>query len=400
MRASSRAFVGWAIVILSGCAPAEVQRQTVRDSAGVRIIDNHRPAWSTDEGWRLDSAPTLDIGDGEQLHEIGPMFRARDGRIVAAHGSVPEILVFSPHGELLTRFGRRGRGPAEFLEISRMMVAGSGDSILVFDINQNRISVFDINGRLGRSGPASPDGEQVIVDGIFDDRSYVVTTPSFPDLNARGLVRPPRELRRRTPDGASQDLMRLPGMERFYQELPSGQIDFRTPFFGHASHVVVWRDRLVWAATDNFRIHVHSADGTLRMVFGKDHPTRGLEPREVEPLIEQQVSAVRDESRRPEVRRVLGSIPLGTVPAFGATPARGFPLLIDDGGNIWVAEFTFPGDDRNSRLVFDSTGTWLGSVELPPRFAPRHIGMDFVLGRARDSLDVEHIRLYPLRRKR
>ncbi len=38
----------------------------------------------------------------------------------------------------------------------------------------------------------------------------------------------------------------------------------------------------------------------------------------------------------------------------------------------------------------------LGVVETPPRFQISQIGSDFMLGRWRDELGVEHVRMYEL----
>ena len=46
--------------------------------------------------------------------------------------------------------------------------------------------------------------------------------------------------------------------------------------------------------------------------------------------------------------------------------------------------------------MFDPEGRLLGSVQMPERFRPTHIGADFVLGVARDEMDVERVRLYTL----
>jgi hypothetical protein len=48
--------------------------------------------------------------------------------------------------------------------------------------------------------------------------------------------------------------------------------------------------------------------------------------------------------------------------------------------------------------VFDPSGIWLGTVTLPARFNPMDIGKDYVLGLWRDEDDVEHIRIYRLRK--
>jgi hypothetical protein len=388
------------MVLMIGCDGKESDGNVVLDSAGIRIVENRQPAWSDGSAWLLDSAPTVEIGGRESLSQIGRTLRLPDGRIVVVHGGGSEILVYSPQGQLDARFGRRGSGPGEFQEIARLFVVGGGDSIMVYDYSQNRLSIFDTRGSLGRTEHASPDGTPAFIEARFDDGSFLVATPTPPTLEVRGLVRPPRILWRRTADGHSQQLVQIPGTEMFYQEMPNGQVDFRTPFFGHTSHYAVWRDRLVWAATDAFRIHVHASDGTPLLLIDREIAGRKVTSADVEPLIEKQVMTVKDEDSRPVVRRLLHNMPTSTVPALGAAAGNGPALLVDDEGNIWVAEYTLPGNVRNSRIVFDSGGAWLGSVLFPPGFAPAQIGADYVLGKARDSLDVEHVRLYTLRKPR
>jgi len=103
---------------------------------------------------------------------------------------------------------------------------------------------------------------------------------------------------------------------------------------------------------------------------------------------------------RATVRRLLRNIPSGaTAPAFGWPTwarARGRAIDVDDEGNLWVVNHFLPGEELNRRTVIAADGTWLGNVDLPPTFAPTHIGGDFVLGTWTDSLDVEHVRLYRL----
>lgn len=400
METSPRWSIYCAAFIVVGCQSTESDGNVVRDSAGIRIVENRHAVWSDDEGWRLDSSPALDIGSRETLSQLGQTFRLRDGRIVVAHAGGNEILVYSAQGQLLARFGRRGAGPGEFQDISRTFLVGQGDSIMVYDYTQNRVSVFDTQGKLGRSERASPDGTPAFIEGVFDDGSFLIVTPTPPSLEARGLVRPPRVLWRRASGRPAEELVQIPGTEMFYQQLPSGQVDFRSPFFGHTSHYAILHNRLLWAATDAFEIHVHSPDGKLLLLIQKEHAAREVTAADVDPLIDQRVMAVKDEAARSLVRRALSNMPTSTFPMFGAAPDNGPAILVDDEGNIWVAEYTVPGDDRNTRMVFDSTGVWLGSVQFPPRFGPRHIGTDFVLGKARDSLDVEHIQLYALRKSR
>jgi hypothetical protein len=390
------------VTLVAGACTGDASREasTVRDSAGIRIVDNERPAWDANRGWELDSSPEIDVGPADLLSRVGSMYRLEDGRIIVAHTSVPEIVLYSREGSLLRRFGKRGRGPGEFTDISRMLRAPHGDSILVHDLNQNRITVFDSEGNFIRTAIAVAEGPRYFIDDIFKDGSLLLSSTVPPDLEARGMVRPQRTLFRRAPDGTDTELARIPSTPTFYQELPDGRVDFRSPFFAHSSHYVIWRNRLAWAATDTFQIHVHELDGRLTTIIRKPQPSRPITEADVQPLIEQRASSLPDESLRAAVRRSLAEMPRGTFPAFGAAEGLGPSFQVDDDGYLWVAAYALPGASHNDRLVFDPAGAWLGTVALPPRFAPRHIGRDFILGRWRDSLDVEHVRLYRLRRAR
>jgi hypothetical protein len=394
----SRPLLFAAMLWVSGCASAREPASIVRDSAGIRIVENLRPAWSDGQGWQLDSIPELDVGPRETVFQVGPMYRLEDGRIIVAHQSTNEVLIYSPAGELLRRFGRRGSGPGEFREISGMFLIADGDSILVYDYPA-RLSVFDTDGKLGRTATVAAGGNPIAVRGAFDDGSLLVQSLSPPATEARGLVRQPGTLSRIDLGGSTTDLASIPGNQVFYQDDPTGgRVDFRPPFFAHTTFATAWRDRAIWAATDSFEIRIHTRDGRLISLVRRPHTPRAVTEADVTPLIEQRAVAIRDEATRASVRRILGNLPRGTFPAFGALADLGPSLQVDSEGNLWVAEFAMAGEARNIRAVFDSSGSWLGAVTLPSGFAPRHIGSDFVLGRWRDSLDVEHVRLYRLRK--
>ena len=83
----------------------------VRDSSGVRIVENINPIWTESEAWRLGPTPSLDIGgaDGDpdqQLFRVVDAVRLSDGRIVVANSGSNELLFFAANGSR----GRR-RGP-------------------------------------------------------------------------------------------------------------------------------------------------------------------------------------------------------------------------------------------------------------------------------------------------
>lgn len=46
--------------------------------------------------------------------------------------------------------------------------------------------------------------------------------------------------------------------------------------------------------------------------------------------------------------------------------------------------------------MFDNEGVMLGTVAMPKGFGLFQAGVDFVLGKCTDDLDVEHIQVYEL----
>ena len=64
------------LVVATGCAGADEGRpglqSVIRDSAGVTIVENERPAPETRLGWRIAETPTLSIGafEGDPAYEL------------------------------------------------------------------------------------------------------------------------------------------------------------------------------------------------------------------------------------------------------------------------------------------------------------------------------------------
>ena len=48
--------------------------------------------------------------------------------------------------------------------------------------------------------------------------------------------------------------------------------------------------------------------------------------------------------------------------------------------------------------IFDATGRWTGTVELPARFRPTEVGPDYLLGVMTDDLDIQSVQLLHLNR--
>ena len=94
---------------------AEGPAHTVRDSAGVRIVENARPAWKSGKAWTLDSTLLIiganGTGAGQQLHRVTGAVRLGDGTLVIADGGSQQLFRYDPRGSFLGAVGRPGDGP-------------------------------------------------------------------------------------------------------------------------------------------------------------------------------------------------------------------------------------------------------------------------------------------------
>src|SRR5688500_13820215 len=147
------------LVIGTLIPPGAVHGQTVRDSAGIRIIENRGPLWTASNAWRFSPTPLVQIGavEGDStllLNQTRNATRLSDGRIVVAQTS--ELRIFSPSGRYLQTIGRRGQGPGEFQFGISGVVALAGDSIAVGQARA--IPIFDPRGTYARAFPLVPPG--------------------------------------------------------------------------------------------------------------------------------------------------------------------------------------------------------------------------------------------------
>ena len=108
--------------------------QQVRDSAGIRIVENARAAWSATEAMRLGGSPALVIGSRPEapyeFSRVVGALRLTDGRIVVADGASLELRFFDPAGTFMRSVGRRGEGPGEFRRMGSL-VRLPGDTLAV-----------------------------------------------------------------------------------------------------------------------------------------------------------------------------------------------------------------------------------------------------------------------------
>ncbi len=395
------ALVAIAVTQLGACGDdsgtGQALRSEVRDSAGVAIVENTRPAPDSRLGWRVGEVPAVSIGtgegdEGEMLFIVLDATRLADGRIVVANAGTSELRVFGADGAYLETWGGPGEGPGEFGRFTPQAVSRwPGDSVAAGNMFQSRLEVFDSRGRHGRTVTLAdgfhsflgvlPDGAVLakpsrVLSGIsgYEDLSLARRDEDF------GLLRSDGELR--------VSLGLHPGEEWYASTTPPSATVHP---FGRSTIATIWGDIVVLAPTDRYELRAYGSDGALVRIIRRDHELRSPTRAELDDLLAESFADLPEEVR---MRFVAQTEDMPLVEFFPAFEALHSDLL----GHLWVQEYRFPGEDGNLWTVFDADGRVKGLVETPPGLDIFEIGEDYVLGKTIDEFDVERVQLWPLDR--
>jgi hypothetical protein len=383
----------WAAVACGGRAVLQ-DASTVRDSAGVRIVESVRGTWSTP--WQVTAQPVLSIGsvdDPDQLlDQVTGAAGLPGGGIVVANGGSLELLFYDEAGNLLRRAGGRGGGPGEFQSLEWLSRHGT-DSILVLDVWNQRVSYYDAAGNFGRSVHLQPSAQNPVPRpvGVFSDGSFLATKGLF-SLGGDPPVRIERTeepLFRFAADGSRAVLLGMfPGPESAIAPVgPLGQWERRGRPFGRQTAFAAAGDRFYVGDNASYEIRVYAAAGRLLQVIRKTAAPLVIEAEDVA-AFEDSVLATGDARQRRQMRVLFERIP----PPPETYPAYAPDIRVDGEQNVWVRESSRPGQRRSAWSVFSATGELLGTVQLPPGVHVLEIGADYVLCLERDDLDVEYVR--------
>ena len=120
------------------------------DSAGVLISVTQANDARAAIGWEVDSLPNLVIG--EEDSPTGYLFRVQgvrglsDGSVLVVDGGSRSLRFFDSDGHLVSRVGRKGKGPGEF-ENPVLVPTWATDSLLIiWDKNLRRFQTLSNHG--------------------------------------------------------------------------------------------------------------------------------------------------------------------------------------------------------------------------------------------------------------
>ncbi len=374
-----------------------VLRSEVRDSAGVTIVENARPATGSRLGWQVGEVPEVSIGslEGEevyQLYAVEDATRLSDGRIAVANGGTGEIRFFSANGDHLESWGRVGEGPGEFAQWDPEAVGEwPGDSIVAASWWRGQIVLFDPDGYPGRTATLGEGYFSFL--GLMPDGG-ILGKPSLRigmNFGAGGstLRRQEAEFAIVAPTGEIHaSLGTHPGDEWFFS--PGGPAGRPHPF-GRSVLATVWGPLAVVTANDSYEIRAYDSDGILAKIVRRDHELRAPVRSELDAWF---AGTYGDRSEEDQARLHAlfeGMTLVEFFPAFSA-------LHSDPLGYLWAQEYRFPEQNGTIWTVFDADGRVQGLVETPPDLEVFEIGEDHILGTTTDELGVERVQLWPLDR--
>ena len=310
-----------------------------------------------------------------------------NNRIAVANGGTQQILFFHTGGRYIDAAGRRGQGPDEFMALAGLWI--TRDSLLTFDLGNNRFTMRDLGGELARTFrperqaamfvPVSMmDSTVIAVNGAglsgdyADGMSIDTVTASQHDLSGR-LVR---------------EFGRFPYRGRMAFSGGEMRATLASPFSAPGSFV----------AYDNGLCHafgpvaeISCLDAESGMAWLTIRPNAGLR-RVTEAHRDaywENALATTNVARRRLLTQFREEIPFPDhLPAYSS-------LLVDSSDQIWAGVFHAPGDEYAEWHVFRE-GRWEISVLLPPRFQIMDVRGDRLIGVDEDELGVEGLVVYDL----
>ena len=362
---------------------------TIRDSAGIEVVDNHAPEWDEGSAWTVAPTPEIVIGgqhgavDADSSHlvwRIGDVVALSDGRVALLTRGEKRVFVFESSGAFSRSIGRVGEGPGEFRRPEHLQVL-PGDTLVVWDLMLGPVAYFDPSGKLLRDWgidvealfaatrkPNRWSPERVhlpLADGSFIVEASLIPGDFIPPLGEP--YRAPVELVRIDSDYTAHSLGRWEETEHIYLQSggpPGLPFPFGVQLAAGGTPLSVYVTN-----TDRYEVHQYSSTGVLGRILRRTADPIPITAGDVE-----------------EWKDVLGGSREWAAwdRAMAELPPREFRppivgLLVDSGGYLWVKDRYSLDLARSEWSVFDPAGRWLGSLEIPLGHV-EWIGEDMVLG--------------------
>lgn len=406
------------LVACTDASPGQAQSNAVvRDSAGVAIVESEAPDLNGTPTWSVSAEPTWSVGvvagnPAEQFFNVTDARLLPDGRLLVVDGGAKELRFFDAAGVHLFTTGGEGDGPGEYQGFSLTARPYPGDSIVVYDTGNGRVSFLEPDGTFGRSislfgsgmsmsggvgvGGGAPERVELIE--VFDDGSFLarVAGRPFTSADSTHVARQSEEHLRLSPAGETLDsLGAVSGSELFVYAMPGG-VSVSNLAFGRTTAVDVHGGRVMVGENDGFSIEARSTGGTVeRILRVVDEASRLVPESAIEANREERLGRFRGTPFGAGIEEQVEATPYPeTLPAYRAILSNGSDLL-------WVERTPEPGDEPTEGIwyAFGEDGGVVGWMRTPASLEVTQIGADFLIGIYTDELDVDSVRMYSIDRR-
>lgn len=342
-------------------------------------------------------------GQNYEFYRIVGIAVLTNGDVVVADGSTQELRLFSAAGDYVRTLSRAGEGPGELKNMVRIDVRH--DTIVVLEgfPGPPQLHLFDPNeGFLARTrlDPAgTPRGVSPL--GSVSSSRFLVQRGGV----HRVVVLPADgELRR---DSIELGLLAIDGLQSvrwmgwfpnttwFSYELPSGR-----RVLGHyslgPSLVLAASATSIWVGdTESGTILLFDSTGTASMHLAFPLPPRPFD----EVALERARTLALARVSIPDVSgRRAWTEGLYAKAYRPATAPRFVRFIPGVGGELWVEAYSENPQAAHVAAVLDSAGTHIGNATIPGGTVPHIVTEERLIGVEVDSLGVEHVVIYGIRR--
>ena len=351
---------------------------TVRDSAGVEIVENHEPEHPPGAFWTLGEEPEFVLGGagsdiGANIWKVRDIARLADGRIAILSQGNHQVFLYEPSGLLSKVIGGRGRGPGEFVRPERMQYLPP-DTLAVSDYSMGPVTYFDTAGTVLRTRPIDlartldllPERSAEHPRTPLPDGSFVVAAwqhdPQFERPREGEVYRYPSvEFLRIDSLYTARSLGVWDGLEwwsvpKTVQEMSATASPETQTFHLLDSHVAVGGDppSIYITNGDRNEIRQFSGDGSLVRIIRRTTPPVPVTARADRAWRRRMISlamSLGQDYLKPFVE---------SLPRRDSWPAVA-TLVVDTKGHLWAREWSDSESGVPDRWsVFSPRGRWLG----------------------------------------
>ena len=371
-------------------------------------------AWPGDESWRIAAEPGLVVGSDDSLPlDVGAGAVFFGDGIAIKNGLSHQVLILDATGRVLSRHGRKGEGPGEYMFLEG--IARHADGLITWDANHHRVTLLDASGiYVGETTLPTRRRMSRIVGAFGNSVLLEISEMGWRGPSPAG----PMEIRQpvtyeiaRLSDGEVVFEDTRPGVEQWAarENDSDGSGGYRhggLPVIFGRTAVSAVTDRYAYVATtDSIRITRYDEAGTAVGVTSFEHPRETAEAA--------WVRLVRDTTRAhfesmtghlvvggrnvveymTEISlRLLEDLPARpTLPAFSAMKGGADGLL-------WIREYPDPLQDQVVWVGFSETWERKKRIAMPVSLHVLDISEDRVLVKAKGAHDETLIEVYPIER--